>query len=152
MLTATGGSDVIPPSTISSQQLGTCAIEEQREQARERIHQQTLGIIRDSTISCNPGGRPDYPATSCDDIPKECSLGWYWLVTPNEETVKIYCDLERKCGCNSSDDQAAWMRIAFLDMTDPEIQCPEGLRMIKTPKRSCRRSYQFQTSIVAYRT
>ena len=119
VLTATG--DVIPPSTILSQQLGTCAIEEQREQARERIHQQTLGIIHDSTISCNPGGRSDYPATSCDDIPKECSSGWYWLVTPNDETVKIYCDLERKCGCNSSDDQAAWMRIAFLDMTDPEI-------------------------------
>ena len=145
--------DFIPPSTISSQQLGTCAIEEQREQAREMIRQQTLSIIRDSTVNCNPGGRPGNPAASCDDIPKDCSSGWYWLATPSEETVKIYCDLERKCGCNSSDDQATWMRIAFLDMTDPETQCPEGLRMIKSPKHSCRRSYQaFQTSIVPYRT
>ena len=156
VLVLTAAGDFIPPSAISSQQLGTCAIEEQRQQAREMIHQQTMSIIRNSvvpTVSCNPGGHPDFAATSCDDIPQECSSGWYWLATPNEETVKIYCDLERKCGCNSSDDQAAWMRIAFLDMTDPETQCPEGLRMIKTPKRSCRRSYQaFQTSIVPYHT
>ena len=153
VLVLTAAGDFMSPSIISSQQPGTCAIEQQREQAREMIRQQTLSIIRDSTVNCNPGGHPNSPAASCDDIPRECSSGWYWLATPNGETVKIYCDLERKCGCNSSDDQAAWMRIAFLDMTDPDIQCPEGLRMIKTPKRSCRRSYQaFQTSIVPYRT
>ena len=75
VLVLTAAGDFIPPSTISSQQLGICAIEEQRDQAREMIHQQTLNIIRDFTVNCNPGGRPDIPAVSCDDIPKECSSG-----------------------------------------------------------------------------
>ena len=67
--------------------------------------------------------------------------------------VKVYCDLERKCGCENDDTRKAWMRVAYLDMTDPKKSCPDGLRMIKIPKRSCRRSYQaFQTSIVSYHT
>ena len=152
ILSTTGES--IEPTTIPSEQLGTCAIAEQREQAKEAIQQKTVTIIRDSILPtlCNPGGYQDFPANSCDDIPQECSSGWYWLKTPSKETVRIYCDLERKCGCGN-DTQEAWMRVAYLDMTDPNESCPDGLRMIKTPKRSCRRSYQaFQTSIVPYRT
>lgn len=153
VLLATGSS--IEPAIVPSQQLGSCPITEQREQARERIQLQTASIIRDSVLPtrCNPGGYRDLPASSCDDIPQECSSGWYWLETPNKEVVQVYCDLERKCGCDSSDTQQPWMRVAYLDMTDLKESCPEGLRMIKSPKRSCRRSYQaFQTSIIPYRT
>ena len=74
-------------------------------------------------------------------------------MTPKNESVKIYCDLERKCGCDSNGSGGAWMRVAHLDITNPEDHCPEGLRMIESPKRSCRRSYQaFQTSIMPYST
>lgn len=152
-LTAAG--DSLTPSIISPEESGICPLEEEREDARERIHQQTMSIIRDSILPnlCNPGGHPDFPATSCDDIPEDCSSGWYWLQTPSDETVRVYCDLERKCGCDNGNETQAWMRVAHLDMTDPEERCPEGLRMVSSPKRSCRRSYQsFQTSIVPYRT
>ena len=159
LVTASYGDHVndnsIVPATIPSQQLGTCAIGEQREQARQLLQRKAMDIIRDSVLPtfCNPGGHLDFPAQSCSDIPQECSSGWYWLVTPSEEIIKIYCDLERKCGCSSNNDQEAWMPIAHLDMTDRNEHCPEGLRTIENPKRSCRRSYQaFQTSIVPYRT
>ena len=155
VLALTDARNSIAPEAVPAQQPGTCALEERRDQAREMIQQKTINIIRDSVLPtlCNPGGYPDFPATSCDDIPKNCSSGWYWLMTPSGEIVKVYCDLERKCGCNSNDGEEAWLRVAHLDMTDPEERCPEGLRMIESPKRSCRRSYQaFQTSIVPYRT
>ena len=29
------------------------------------------------------------------------------------------------------------MRVAYLDMTDPNQQCPDGLRLITSPKRTC---------------
>ena len=145
----------INPAKIIPKQPGKCALEKQRNTAREMIQQKTINIIHDSVLPtlCNSGGYPDIPAASCDDIPKNCSSGWYWLMTPSGEIVKMYCDLERKCGCNSNDGEEAWLRVAHLDMTDPDEHCPEGLRMIESPKRSCRRSYQaFQTSIVPYRT
>ena len=50
VLVLTAAGDFLPPSTISSQQIGTCAIEEQREQAWEMIHQKTMSIIHDSVV------------------------------------------------------------------------------------------------------
>ena len=100
--------------------MGTCARAEQREQAKEAIQKKTMNFIRESVLQCNPGGHWDIPGNSCDDIPQVCSSGWYWLKTPSNETVKVYCDLERKCGCENNDTQKAWMRVAYLVMTDPK--------------------------------
>ena len=47
---------------------------------------------------------------------------------------RVYCDMTKRC-CNESE----WMRVAYLDMTDPTQQCPDGFRQVSSPNRSCGR-------------
>ena len=61
--------------------------------------------------------------------------------------------MSRRC-CNSS---GGWTRVAYLNMTDPTQQCPEGWRELTTPIRTCRRangssinSVKFNTSGILY--
>ena len=74
LLLAADAKNSITPATITSQEQGTCALEEQREHMRELIQKKTRQIIRDSVLPslCN---LPESPAT-CDDIPLNCSSGW----------------------------------------------------------------------------
>ena len=41
--------------------------------------------------------------------------------------------MTRRC-CNST---GGWMRVAHLNMTDPNQHCPSGFRLITSPKRTC---------------
>ena len=74
---------------------------------------------------------------SCKNLPAGSLSGYYWLYNSTGYPNSVYCDLTRRCGCNS---RGGWMRVAFLNMTDPNQQCPDGLRLITSPKRTCGRS------------
>ncbi len=84
-----------------------------------------------------PGTRIGNPASSCKDIPQDRPSGEYWITTDSTSSpVQVYCDMNRaSCSCNTA---GGWMRVANLDMTDPNQNCPEGLRLVtRTENHHC---------------
>ncbi len=83
-------------------------------------------------------GTINNPANSCSDIPQDRPSGKYWIATTTSSPVRVYCDMNRtSCSCNTTGE---WMRVANLDMTDPNQNCPEGLRLetrTEPPLRTC---------------
>ena len=62
--------------------------------------------------------------TSCQDVKArwpDSPSGIYLIILPSGDTGYVYCHLGNLCG--SSD---GWMRIAYLDMTDPAQECPSA--------------------------
>ena len=62
--------------------------------------------------------------------------------------VKVYCDMNRRC-CNSP---GGWTRVAYLNMTDPTQQCPDGWRELTVPIRTCRRANGYYINTVVFNT
>ena len=85
-------------------------------------------------------GSFDNPASSCSDIPLDSPAGEYWINSTGSP-VQVYCDMDRtSCSCNTT---GGWMRVANLDMTDPNQNCPAGFRVVtraSAPLRTCGRS------------
>ena len=79
-----------------------------------------------STIEPFNLGTINNPASSCSDISQDRPSGEYWIATDSTSSpVQVYCDMNRtSCSCNTA---GGWMRVANLDMTDPNQNCPEGL-------------------------
>ena len=79
-------------------------------------------------------------ATSCKEIAEnhpKSSSGYYWIRRANGSAVQVYCDMDRVCGCNGT---GGWVRVAYLNRTDPNQQCPQAWREVSSPKRACRRT------------
>ncbi|XP_064406260.1 uncharacterized protein LOC135351229 [Halichondria panicea] len=81
------------------------------------------------------------PASSCNAIPQYTPSGEYWIVTNRTSCpVRVYCDMNQtSCSCNTT---GGWMRVANLDMTDPNQTCPGGFRLMSRttpPLRTCGR-------------
>ena len=76
--------------------------------------------------------------TSCSDVPEGSLSGQYWIQTNSDtDPILLYCDMARSC-CDSV--TGGWTRVANLDMTDPNQQCPDGLRLVNrttAPLRTC---------------
>ncbi len=87
-------------------------------------------------------GAVNNPASSCSDISaQDRPSGEYWIATDSTSSpVQVYCDMNRtSCSCNTA---RGWMRVANLDMTDPNQNCSEGLRLVtrtEPPLRTCGR-------------
>ena len=79
---------------------------------------------------------------------------YYWIRDPSGRVTQQYCDMERE-GCGT---RGGWMRVAHLDMTQPNQQCPSGFRLItSSSKRLCGRpgpagcvSVKFSTNDITY--
>ncbi len=88
---------------------------------------------------------PDYPAENCRQVAqfraattRKLTSGMYWVRTSNGSAVQMYCDLETpQCACQTT--TPGWMRVADIDMRDPNQNCPRGLKLWDTPLRSCGR-------------
>ena len=94
---------------------------ERLEQEVSRLNHPTLGSFLN-------------PAPSCTLIPYGSPSGHYWIQHTGTGYASLeYCDMTRRC-CNS---RGGWMRVAHLDMIDPNQQCPSGFRLITSPKRTC---------------
>ena len=120
LLLASAVNGVIPvalyPAKISSQcGQGNPLQDEQLMEAFRQI-QQELDPPR-----CNPPTN-----TSCQEIlccfPSAPS-GYYQIHAPNGSAVQVYCDMEgSNCG-----GEGGWMRVAYVNMTEPSATCPQGL-------------------------
>ena len=63
---------------------------------------------------------------SCQEILQcfpSASSGYYQIHAANGSVVQVYCDMEgTNCG-----GEGGWMRVAFVNMTEPGATCPLGL-------------------------
>ena len=77
------------------------------------------------------------PANSCREIPSASQPGEYWITDNDNQTpTRVYCNTSKSCG----DSAREWTRVAYIDMTDPNQQCPEGLTFVsrtEAPLRLC---------------
>ena len=88
-----------------------------------------------------------FPVRSCTDIYEGHPSGYYWLNVTNEPQL-VYCSLNENRCCNESGGK--WMRIAYLNMSDPSAQCPDGWREVQSPIRTCRRQVDTRINSVNY--
>ena len=78
-----------------------------------------------------PEDEDEYTATplvhSCEEIktywPGSPS-DYYTIADSNGHTRHVYCYMEELCGSDEG-----WMRVAYLNMSDPNEKCPEGFRL-----------------------
>ena len=77
---------------------------------------------------------------SCKDLPQGSPSRFYYILTDSSGVIRVYCDSSvTNCSCDAS---GGWMRVAYLDMTDPTQQCPDGFKLInrtEPPLRTCGR-------------
>ena len=107
----------------------------EEQQTKEEISDDVRTVLRDTVIPalrCAPGLCEGNPATSCKQISQELPSGNYWLRKWDGSAVQVFCDMNRRC-CNST---GGWMRVAYLNMTDPSQECPRNLYPVGPP-RSC---------------
>ena len=90
-------------------------------------------FLSQNTIQRFPNGTFQNPAPSCKYIEQGSPSGYYWVQRPaGGYASQVYCNMTRRC--NST---GGWMRMAYLDMTNPNHCCPQGFRTITSPKRLC---------------
>ncbi len=98
---------------------------------------------------CSLGLSSYKPAKSCREIfrcnPSSPS-GYYWLKSASMECREVYCDMDTT-HCNI---RGGWMRVAYLNMTEPGASCPTSLRQINTPAKLCGRHTAPGCSSVTY--
>ena len=69
---------------------------------------------------------------SCKNIPAESPSGYYHIRNNiTGDSVLKYCDMNRTSCCTGR--EGGWMRVANIDMTDPNQQCPQGLELWTHP-------------------
>ena len=80
-----------------------------------------------------------YPAASCHDIPSSSPSGHYWIQSTSTGYATIeYCQMSPPCSCNAV---PGWIRVANLNMTDPNDRCPLEFTTVTTnSKRLCKRN------------
>ena len=61
--------------------------------------------------------------SSCAALPPSFPSGYYWVRTAIGSAVRVYCDMTRSCGGITG----GWTRVAELDTTSNNHQCPSGL-------------------------
>ena len=104
------------------------------ENSTEQVRVQTKADLKELLNELQFQQMP-YPS-SCKSLPPNRTSGYYWIYNSIGHLNYQFCDMSRKCGCNGT---GGWMRVANLDMTDTSQQCPDGLRLITSPKRTCGR-------------
>ena len=89
-------------------------------------------------ICCNLGESLQFPALACKEIAEKMphsSSGLYWIQNnASSPPVQVYCDLEKEFLGSKG-----WMRVANLNMTDPNEQCPQNFHLY-TQDRLCGKS------------
>ena len=73
----------------------------------------------------------EYPIStllhSCEEIKTnwpDNPSGYYTIADSNGHTRHVYCHMEELCGSDEG-----WMRVSYLNMSDPTEDCPPGFRL-----------------------
>ena len=142
---ATGGSAAdsctasLPPLVLGG---GECPAPGSGDILNEVI--QNVSALLQGVVRCMQlGHTPEYPANSCADLAErkpDIPSGNYWILNSTQPPVQVFCEMGEvfPSGLNVT---GGWVRVANLNMTDPNQQCPENLRLPYTdqPIRVCGR-------------
>ena len=126
-----------------------CSPDELRQRLQDITRNDVSNLLKNSLpalVTCsntNLGQLEHCPAVSCRDIVRRDQSvlhpsGYYWIRISNGSTVRVYCGIDRACGCNSN---GWWTRVAYLNMKDPNQQCPSAWTQRSSnsePRRLCR--------------
>ena len=97
-----------------------------------QLENEVQQLLNSSILPQLYGVQRNFPASSCADIYQGHPSGYYWLNVTDEPQL-VYCSLNENHCCNESDGK--WVHIAYLNMSDPSAQCPDGWREIQSPIR-----------------
>ena len=124
---------------------------------------QNVSVLLPDVVRCRLqlGRIPDYPANSCKELAERkpgIPSGNYWILNSTQSPVQVFCEMGQVFPA-SLNVTGGWVRVANLNMTDPDQQCPENLQLSYTnPIRLCGRrtgsscdSVTFTTYGVQYR-
>ena len=139
------------PSQVMNAPSQLCPRDLNREGVRIQVKEDVHSILRNKVLpQLNLEGTLETnPAASCSELfLKGWNSGYYWISANGTSPLEVYCDMNRRC-CNSP---GSWMRVAYLNMTDPTQQCPEGWRELTTPIRTCRRATGSYMNSVTFNT
>ena len=103
---------------------------------------QNVSALLPGALHCLLLGRtPKHPANSCTELAERdpgTSSGTYWILNSTRSPVQVFCEMGEvyPSGFNVT---GGWVRVANLNMTYPEQQCPENLQLSYTnqPIRLC---------------
>lgn len=110
-----------------------CPLADQYEAVRNNITEKVRTLIMNNVLA--PGSFQN-PATSCVNLPLGSPSGNYWIQNSSTGNATLqYCRNSTRCSCSAG----GWMRVANLDMTDQNQQCPSGFRDVASPRHSCGR-------------
>ena len=130
---------LILPGRVINTTGQSCPPEEVRVSERNDINEDVRDLLHTVVVpSCLLFSTQSSPAVSCSALPTSCPSGYYWIRSSNGSAVQLYCDMDRVCGCNGTG--GGWTRVAFLNMTDPDQQCPgEWILWTRStePRRLC---------------
>ena len=78
-----------------------------------------------STPQPTPSPEPlrEHVATSCKEL-YQCNPSGYYNITTPQGAKRVYCDMNTT---NCSNITGGWMRAAYIDMTNENNTCPQGL-------------------------
>ena len=86
----------------------------------------------------------DFTANSCADVHQDHPSGYYWLNVTSEPQLVYYFLNENHC---DGEGDRKWMRTAYLNMSDPSAQCPDGWREVQSPIHQLSQLYLLWNSL-----
>ena len=108
----------------------------------EFVSPNVSALLRDAIRCMLPGRTRKYPANSCAELARQepdISSGNYWILNSTQSPVQVFCEMGDVFP-SSLNVTGGWVRVANLNMTDPNQQCPGNLRLSHTnPIRVCGR-------------
>ena len=117
---------------------------------------QNISALLQEVVHCMLLGRtPEHPANSCTELAErepDIPSGNYWILNSTQSPVEVFCEIG-DVFLPSFNITGDWVRVANLNMTDPEQQCPENLNLSYTnPMRVCGRRTDRSCDSVTFTT
>ena len=117
---------------------------------------QNISALLQEVVHCMLLGRtPENPANSCTELAErepDVPSGNYWILNSTQSPVQVFCEMGEVFPSSLS-VTGGWVRVANLNMTDPEQQCPGNLQLSYTnPIRLCRRRTDRSCDSVTFAT
>ena len=145
MLSAATGGSAVDSCTASLPPLvgggGECSSSGDGDFVNE-VRQNVSTLLPEVVRCMLPGHTHEYPANSCTELAQrkpDIPSGNYWILNSTQSPVQVFCEMGDVFP-SSLNVTGGWVRVANLNMTDPNQQCPENLQLSFTsPIRLCGR-------------
>ena len=140
LMTTSGQGQVTEIKVLQGGDDGHCSSVEERERARNKIHQIVRNSVIVATFSTTTGSTTTIPSTTTSATTKfttvsKTTMSTTAAITTVPTTTGTYT---RANICNGT---PGWRRVAFINMTDTSYNCPTGLNLTSYSKRTCGRSH-----------